>query len=65
MVRRELGVAPHAFRMLTRLNRARRLLRAGQPVAAVAAETEFADQSHLTRLFRSAFGTTPGRYRRG
>jgi AraC-like DNA-binding protein len=44
------------------LNRARRLLRAGEPIAAVAAETGFADQSHLGRLFRRTFGTTPGAY---
>lgn len=62
MVRRELGVAPHAFRLLARLNVARRLLRAGEPIAAVAADAGFSDQSHLTRLFRRTFGTTPGVY---
>ncbi|GKQ50599.1 AraC family transcriptional regulator [Bradyrhizobium sp. Ce-3] len=62
MVRREFGVAPHAFRQLARLNRARGLLRAGEPVAAVAADAGFSDQSHLTRLFRRTFGTTPGVY---
>ncbi|MGY4479629.1 helix-turn-helix domain-containing protein [Bradyrhizobium sp. USDA 3364] len=62
MVRRELGVAPHAFRLLARLNLARTLLRAGEPIAAVAADAGFADQSHLTRLFRRTFGTTPGVY---
>ncbi|PAY04967.1 AraC family transcriptional regulator [Bradyrhizobium sp. UFLA03-84] len=62
MVRRELGVAPHAFRLLARLNLARQLLRAGEPIAAVAADAGFSDQSHLTRLFRRTFGTTPGVY---
>jgi AraC-like DNA-binding protein len=62
MVRRELGVSPHAFRMLARLNLARQLLRAGEPIAAVAVDAGFADQSHLTRLFRRTFGTTPGVY---
>lgn len=62
MVRRELGVSPHAFRMLARLNLARQLLRAGEPIAAVAADAGFSDQSHLTRLFRRTFGTTPGVY---
>ncbi|WP_158240684.1 helix-turn-helix domain-containing protein [Telmatospirillum siberiense] len=60
-----VGVAPHRFRLLARLNLARRLLRADEPIAAVAAETDFADQSHLGRLFRATFGTTPGRYRHG
>ncbi|MGN1286732.1 MAG: helix-turn-helix transcriptional regulator, partial [Bradyrhizobium sp.] len=62
MVRRELGVGPHAFRLLARLNLARQLLRAGEPIAAVAADAGFSDQSHLTRLFRRTFGTTPGVY---
>ncbi|MGY2806809.1 helix-turn-helix domain-containing protein [Bradyrhizobium sp. USDA 4506] len=65
MVSRELGIAPHTFRLLARLNLARQLLRAGAPIAAVAVDAGFSDQSHLTRLFRRTFGTTPGVYRRG
>ncbi|MBC8719944.1 AraC family transcriptional regulator [Ochrobactrum sp. Marseille-Q0166] len=63
-VTRELGLAPHAFRLLSRLNHARQLLREGQSIAAVATEAGFSDQSHMTRLFRGTFGTTPGLYRR-
>ena len=59
------GMPPHAFKLASRLNRARDLLRKGEPVAAAAVETGFADQSHLGRLFRGAFGVTPGRYRAG
>jgi len=62
--RRQHGVAPQLFRLSERLNEARRLLRAGEPVAAVAAEAGFSDQSHLGRCFRRAFGVTPGHYRR-
>lgn len=61
-VKRELGLAPHEFRILSRLNRARHLLREGHPIAAVAADVGFSDQSHMTRLFRQTFGTTPGLY---
>nr|WP_247385558.1 MULTISPECIES: helix-turn-helix domain-containing protein [unclassified Bradyrhizobium] len=43
-----------------RLNDARELLRRGESIAGVAAETGFADQSHLGRFFRRAFGITPG-----
>jgi len=57
------GVPPHAFWHLAKLNDARRLLRSGQPIAAVAAESGFSDQSHLGRCFRQAFGVTPGRFR--
>ncbi|NLS73046.1 helix-turn-helix domain-containing protein [Bradyrhizobium brasilense] len=65
MVSRELGIPPHTFRLLARLNLARQLLRAGAPIAAIAADAGFSDQSHLTRLFRRTFGTTPGVYWRG
>ncbi len=57
------GVSPHAFWHLAMLNDARRLLRSGQPIAAVAADAGFSDQSHLGRCFRRAFGVTPGHFR--
>jgi AraC-like DNA-binding protein/mannose-6-phosphate isomerase-like protein (cupin superfamily) len=63
--RRRHGMPPHAFWLLEKLNDARRLLRTGEPIAAVAAETGFSDQSHLGRCFRRVFGVTPGRYRAG
>lgn len=63
--RRQHGMPPHAFWLLEKLNEARRLLRTGEAIAAVAADTGFADQSHLGRCFRRAFGVTPGRYRVG
>jgi AraC-like DNA-binding protein/mannose-6-phosphate isomerase-like protein (cupin superfamily) len=59
------GMPPHAFWLMGRLNRARALLRAGDAIAEVAFETGFADQSHLTRCFRRAFGVTPGSFRAG
>lgn len=50
--------------------RRRRLVRArllvaetDLPLSTAAADAGFADQAHLTRAFRAAFGTTPGRYR--
>ncbi len=35
----------------------------GRPIAEIAAEAGFADQSHFTRMFRRHFGTTPARFR--
>lgn len=61
--RRATGMPPHAYQNQLRLERARRLLRAGETPAQVAAELGFADQSHLHRRFKAAFGVTPGQYR--
>jgi AraC family transcriptional regulator len=48
-----------------RLEAARAALeRPGTDLAEVALACGFADQSHLTRAFRAAFGLTPGAYRR-
>jgi AraC-like DNA-binding protein/mannose-6-phosphate isomerase-like protein (cupin superfamily) len=59
------GMPPHAYGVMHRLNRARDQLRAGQDIADVAFATGFADQSHLGRWFKRAFGVSPGSYRRG
>lgn len=60
---RSHGMAPHAYRLVSRLNVARQRLRDGEVPAAVAADLGYTDQSHLGRQFRQAFGTTPGLYR--
>lgn len=58
------GLSPHAYLVQRRLNQARLLLSRGERPAATAAATGFADQSHLGRWFRRAFGMTPAAYRR-
>lgn len=58
----QVGMPPHAYQTQLRINRAKWMLRDRQPIAAVAASTGFADQSHLTRHFRRLVGMTPGRY---
>jgi AraC-like DNA-binding protein len=45
------------------MSRAKALLRTRVPVARVAAETGFADQSHLTRVFKQVVRVGPGAYR--
>jgi AraC-like DNA-binding protein len=57
------GLAPHAYLIQLRLAKARHLLARGQSPAVVAAVLGFADQSHLGRWFRRAYGLTPAHYR--
>jgi AraC-like DNA-binding protein len=45
-----------------RLAEAKRRLAVGHPPATVAASLGFADQSHLTKRFKGAFGITPGQF---
>jgi AraC family transcriptional regulator len=42
---------------------ASRLVRADVPLATLANEAGFVDQSHFTRAFKRRFGLTPARYR--
>ena len=58
------GQTPHAFLVNQRVNRAQSMLRAGERPAEVAVACGFADQPHLTRLFRRIVGVTPGQYAR-
>jgi AraC-like DNA-binding protein len=62
--RAQIGLPPHAFQLDLRIARARSLLAAGEPPAAVAAACGFCDQAHLTRVFKRAVGVTPARYAR-
>jgi AraC-like DNA-binding protein len=58
------GLTPHAFQRDLRVGRARAMLAEGVPVAAVAAACGFADQPHLTRVFKRLVGVSPGAYAR-
>ena len=58
-----LGTSPHRYLLMRRLALARDLIHAARPLVDVACEAGFADQAHFTRVFRSAFGLTPARYR--
>jgi AraC family transcriptional regulator len=63
--KRHAGEPPHAFVLRRRLERARDAVRTSdEPLFAIAQRLGFADQAHLTRLFRRRFGAPPGAYRR-
>jgi AraC-like DNA-binding protein len=60
--RRCLGLPPHLFQTQLRLRHAKRLMLEGEPPAMAAVSAGFADQSHLIRKFKAAYGVTPGQY---
>ena len=58
------GVGPQRYVIQRRLERAKTLIRrTNRPLALIAQEAGFADQSHLTSIFRREMGVTPGRFR--
>jgi AraC-like DNA-binding protein len=60
VIRRWTGMSPTHYLRAFRINRARQMLLDGGRLADVAADGGFADQAHFTRVFRAAFGYTPG-----
>jgi AraC-like DNA-binding protein len=58
----EVGVPPHGYQLLVRVDKARQLLAEGRPATEVALSVGFSDQSHLIRQFRHLEGVTPGEY---
>jgi AraC family transcriptional regulator len=59
------GVAPHQYLLRLRVERAKRLLSGTDtPLVAVAFACGFANQEHLTRMFKRSSGITPAAYRR-
>ncbi len=60
--RTAFGTSPSRFRTMRQLALARSLMAEGEPLARVAAGAGFADQSHMTRLFKRSYGLTPGQW---
>ena len=59
-----VGMTPHAWQTDRRIVRARALLAEGAPLADLAQQLGFADQSHCQRAFKARIAATPGAYRR-
>lgn len=59
------GAPPHRWLLRQRIERAKSLLEStSDPVSDVALACGFADQSHLTRVFRALVGASPAAWRR-
>ena len=63
--REHVGVSPYRYVDQQRVRRAQLLLLQRVPVARVASETGFYDQSHLSRRFKRLCGMTPRQYQAG
>lgn len=61
--KRVAGMTPGQYLRDCRIRAAAALMRTDKPLADIAFETGFADQSHLTRLFKSMRGVSPGAFR--
>lgn len=61
---RQVGVPPHKYLVIVRVNQAKHALANGKSIAEVATEVGFCDQSHFHRCFLRTAGTTPARYQR-
>lgn len=63
--KRTFGESPHAYIVRLRLQMAQELLLSTtDPLGQIAVACGFADQSHLTKVFRRGVGTTPNVWRR-
>jgi AraC-like DNA-binding protein len=60
--RAAFGTCPSHFRTMRQLDEARRIIRGGRPLAEAALDAGFADQSHMSRMFKRAYGLTPGKW---
>ena len=59
-----VGVPPHQYQKLLRLQNARRCIERGACVREAAAASGFSDEAHLSRSFREWLGVSPGMWRR-
>jgi AraC-like DNA-binding protein len=64
LFKRTTGLTPHAYLTQVRLGAACRRLRQCRPIAEVAADVGFYDQSALTRHFKRCYGITPLQFAR-
>ncbi|EJT85067.1 AraC family transcriptional regulator [Pseudomonas putida S11] len=57
------GLSPQAWRLLARMEKAKRLLATEAPITHVSLECGFCDQAHFTRAFSRLVGQPPKAWR--
>jgi AraC-like DNA-binding protein len=60
--KRCFGTTPYRYLLMRRLDAVRARLRHGERLSDVALDCGFADQAHMTRVFKAAVGFTPRRF---
>ena len=64
--KRATGLPPHTYMLMLRIEAAKKLLASSSiPIAEIAMELGFSDQSHFTNAFKRRTGFTPQSYRLG
>jgi AraC-like DNA-binding protein len=61
--RQVCGTSPYRYLLSRRLDRVRTEIWAGGSLAEIALDAGFADQAHMTRIFKANYGLTPAQYR--
>lgn len=64
LFKEKIGCTPHAAYMRLRLKHARWMLSSNLSLAAIAADTGFADGAHLSKSFKLVYGTNPSELRK-
>ncbi|MGB3294634.1 MAG: AraC family transcriptional regulator [Phormidesmis sp.] len=60
----QVGVPPHRYKQHWQLLAAKQALHSEKPLAGIAVEYGFYDQSHFSRAFKQTFALPPGAYRK-
>ena len=60
--RSAFGTSPSRFRTMRQLDQVRQFLKGGASLVSAAIDAGFADQSHMSRHFKRAYGLTPARW---
>jgi AraC-like DNA-binding protein len=60
--RAAFGTSPTRFRTMRQLDEVRALVKKGTSLAGAAEDAGFADQCHMSRLFKQAYGLSPGKW---
>lgn len=61
--RQRCGTSPYRYLVMRRLDLVRSEIGAGKALAPIAIDAGFADQAHMTRMFRAAYGLSPAQFR--